>query len=231
MSINILIIDDDKKSVERLINSLRRADKNNIIGECIVDDSVIYEDNIEKYNPMKFGVKFDVLLVDYQLNSQFTGALVAAWIMLQLKIPKLTLTSGTYAGPRDGFEGFILKDELLDKPDIVIDNLISVVNNFNSKKWLEEQHKALVSEYQIQLDNKELQQTNFSDDENLFLLEKILDKFEKVLDEEQEKEIKERIAFCAHKDSYNEIYERQKKKIDELDQTLENLFTELSKYE
>lgn len=65
MSINILIIDDDKKSVERLINSLRRADKSNIIGECIVDDSVIYEDNIEKYNPMKFGVQFDVLLVDY----------------------------------------------------------------------------------------------------------------------------------------------------------------------
>ncbi|ABX40656.1 hypothetical protein [Lachnoclostridium phytofermentans] len=231
MSINILIIDDDKKAVERLINSLRRADTNNIIGECVVDDSVIYEDNIEKYNPMKFGVRFDVLLVDYQLNSQFTGALVAAWIMLQLKIPKLTLTSGIYAGPREGFEGFILKDELLDNPQMIIKKLVSVIDNFNSKKWFEEQHQALVSEYQVQLENKTLLQTNFADDKNLLLLEKILDKFEKVLDEEQEKEIKARMNICSQKESYNEIYESQNKKIDELDQTLEDLFTELSQYE
>lgn len=231
MPINILVIDDDKKVVQRLINNLKRADIHNKIGVCVVDDSVIQEENIELYNPMKFGVDFNVLLVDYQLCSQFTGVLVAAWIMLQIKVPKLTLTTGTYAGPKDCFEGFILKDELLSNPECVIEKLCDVVEQYNSKQWLEEQHKALVGEYQTLLKSCTHGSANYADENNLKLIETLLDKFEKVLDEEQEKEIKKRMAELENKSKYSENIRMQNDKIEVLSQRLENFLQELEKYD
>lgn len=231
MSINILIIDDDKKAVQRLVNNLKRADLENVIGECIVDDSVVTEENLEKYNPLKFNTKFDVLLVDYQLNSQFTGVLVAAWIMLQLKIPKLTLTTGTYSGPKECFDGFIIKDELLNNPEQVIVKLVETVNSFNSKQWLENQHTALVEEYQSLSEDKLNAKINYADEKRLALLENLLDKFEKVLDEEQEKEIKKRIYMIDEHKAFTEKIGRQNEQINALGEQIKQLLLELNQDE
>lgn len=231
MAINILIIDDDKRAVERLVNNLKRADDGNEIGECIVDDSVIAEDNLEKYNPLQFDVKFDVLLVDYQLNSKFTGVLVAAWIMLQFKIPKLTLTTGMYPGPKDCFDGFLIKDELLENPKGVIAKLIQIVNTFNAKQWIENQHRALVEEYQTLVEYKANGKINYSDENMLLLLEKLLDKFEKVIDEEQEKEIKRREIMLEEKSNFSQMIEQQTTEIDVLSARLEEYLGKLEAYD
>lgn len=231
MKINILIIDDNKKEVERLVNNLKRADIDNRIGECVVDDSIINEKNIEKYDPMRFGIQFDILMVDYQLNSEFTGVLVAAWIMLQMKIPKVTLTTGTYAGPKDCFDGFIIKDEFLDHPQSVISDLVEIVETFNSKKWLEKQHEALVVEYQGLIDTRESKKLNYSDEQNLKLIESLLDKFEKVLDDEQEKELKERKILLEEKGPYVDAINNQNAKIENLNLQLDNLLRELKENE
>ena len=50
MSINILVIDDDKRIVTRLMNNLKRADDSQIIGTIEVDDSITQLDTIEKYD-------------------------------------------------------------------------------------------------------------------------------------------------------------------------------------
>lgn len=231
MAINVLIIDDDKRSVQRLVNNLKRHDIHNMIGECIVDDSMIAEEDLEKYNPMKWGIKFDVLLVDYQLSTQYTGVLVAAWIMLQLRIPKLTLTTGTYSGPKDCFDGFLLKDELLDEPQNVIKKLVKVVDEFNAVLWLENQHRVLVDEYQILYQNKSVNGLNGADENRLSALEKLLDKFEKILDFEQEKEIKKRKIILDEQSEYINNITKQNQKISELSTRLDELLLEFKRYE
>ena len=80
MAINILVIDDDRKMAERLMRGLQRADKENILGEIQVDDSVIKLETVENYDISHFETTFDVALIDYQLSSSFTGILVSAWI-------------------------------------------------------------------------------------------------------------------------------------------------------
>ena len=81
MAINILVIDDDRKMAERLMRGLQRADKENILGEIQVDDSVIKLETVENYDISHFETTFDVALIDYQLSSSFTGILVSAWIV------------------------------------------------------------------------------------------------------------------------------------------------------
>lgn len=95
MAINILVIDDDRKMAERLMRGLQRADKENILGEIQVDDSVIKLETVENYDISHFETTFDVALIDYQLSSSFTGILVSAWIALYLQIPRLTLTTAS----------------------------------------------------------------------------------------------------------------------------------------
>ena len=231
MAINILIVDDDKKSVQRLVNNLKRSDVHNMIGECVVDDTMIAEDDLEKYNPMKWGIRFDVLLVDYQLSMQFTGVLVAAWIMLQLKIPKLTLTTGTYSGPKDCFDGYLRKDELLNEPQKIIEKLVKVVDDFNSVQWLEKQHKLLVDEYQALFQEKSVNGLNGADENQLNTLEKLLDKFEKIIDFEQEKEIKKRQLILEEQNGYSNRILALNERISELTDELESRLLELKNYE
>ena len=82
MAINILVIDDDVKTVERIMHTLVRADSNSTIGDIIVDDSIAKEStDIEEYDPENaFQTHFDIVLIDYQLGCSFTGILVSAWI-------------------------------------------------------------------------------------------------------------------------------------------------------
>lgn len=153
MAINILVIDDDRKMAERLMRGLQRADKENVLGEIQVDDSVIKLETVENYDISHFETTFDVALIDYQLSSSFTGILVSAWIALYLQIPRLTLTTASYPGNPAYFNGSILKNEITDSPEVVIQRILECVENYNSELWLAKQHQELVAEYQHMLDD------------------------------------------------------------------------------
>lgn len=188
MAINILIIDDDKRYVSRLVNNLRRADTGNVLGVIEVDDSIIQLDTVEKYDVSKYNTTFDIALIDYQLTSTFTGILVSAWIALYLGIPRITLSTAAYPGDPSYFNGSILKREITDTPTVVIQRIIDCVETYNSDVWLSNQHRQLVEEYQGLL------RTN-GDTVALAQLEELLDRFERILDAQQDAEIKRVLAF------------------------------------
>lgn len=219
--INILVIDDEVQKVERLIKRLKKNDDNNILGECIVDDSILKVVKLENYSPFQYNTRIDAVLIDYQLNQQFTGILVSALMMLQLQVPRITLTSGNYNGPLDYFNGFIRKDEITDHPKIVIERIATCVREFNYEKWLENQYKELVKEYDILLKDDEERGLVFAEKENLRQLEAILDKFDKVLDSEQELKIKEKLNYLNSKEDFAKKENIYLEKMQELNSRLE----------
>ncbi len=230
MAINILIVDDDKPMLESLVKTLTRADKNNVIGTCVVDDSFSENDNIEKYDPTKHGVNFDVVLVDYQLNCSFTGMLAAAWIAIQLKIPKMTLTGGKYCGPESYFDGFIEKDEINDSPEDVIERIERVVRDFNAQKWLEGQHDRLVQEYHELLDEKEKVEDSFYKSNELKALEQILDKFDKIIDEKQSEQIKEHMTLVDNEEEFREQEKKCMERITKRESEIDKYIKKLEEY-
>lgn len=217
MAINILIIDDDKRALTHLISNLKRADVGNALGVIEIDDSIVQLDTVEKYDVSKYDTTFDVALIDYQLTSSFTGILFSAWIALYLKIPRIALTTAAYPGDPNYFNGSILKREITDTPNDVIQRIINCVETYNSDAWLNEQHRLLVEQYQSLL------RTN---DNSLALaqLENLLDSFERILDAQQEAVIKKASAF-------EQYAAEQQKKAQSFDQRFEELYAKLQKYQ
>ena len=218
MAINILVIDDDRKIAERLMRGLQRADKENILGEIKVDDSIIELETVENYDISHFETTFDVALIDYQLISTFTGILVSAWIALHLQIPRLTLTTASYPGNPAYFNGFILKNEITDAPEVVIQRISECVENYNAELWLAKQHQELVAEYQHMLDDDGL-----INQEELKSIELILDRFEKILDAHQEERIKRANLYERAKDEFAKKQQANEEK-------LSKLYEELNRY-
>lgn len=226
-SINILVIDDETTFVNRLMESLKRKDTKDRIGKVVVDSSMLGDKSLEQYDASIHNTKFDIVLIDYQLGCSYTGILVSAWMMLQLQVPRMTLTSGAYPGPRDYFDGYITKDEIIDSPNEVIDRIVSCVETFNYNKWLEKQYDQLVDQYSKMLSDDQDLRLNPCEKENLASLANLLDKFEKIIDEEQEKAIKlkmeyinNQVGFAEKEKVYNqELYEKQK----QLQETLKEL--------
>lgn len=180
--INLLVIDDDKKAVERAMRHLKRHDVNGLLGQCVVDDSIM-NDKIENYCPALHSVRFDAVLIDYQLiGQQFTGILVSAWMTLQLGIPRIALTTATYNGPRNYFDEFIRKDEINDDPGQVIHKIAACIDNFNYSQWLSEQYKELVSQYGELLLKDEQGELIPPEAEILNKLEIVLEKYDRILD-------------------------------------------------
>ena len=203
MAINILVIDDDRKIAERLMRGLQRADKENILGEIKVDDSIIELETVENYDISHFETTFDVALIDYQLSSTFTGILVSAWIALHLQIPRLTLTTASYPGNPAYFNGFILK-------------------NYNAELWLAKQHQELVAEYQHMLDDDGL-----INQEELKSIELILDRFEKILDAHQEERIKRANLYERAKDEFAKKQQANEEKLSKLYEELNRYLEEM----
>lgn len=218
MAINILVIDDDRKMAERLMRGLQRADKENILGEIQVDDSVIKLETVENYDISHFETTFDGALIDYQLSSSFTGILVSAWIALYLQIPRLTLTTASYPGNPAYFNGSILKNEITDSPEVVIQRILECVENYNAELWLAKQHQELVAEYQHMLDDDGL-----TNQEELKSIEHILDRFEKILDAHQEERIKRANLYEQAKDEFAKKQQANEEK-------LSKLYEELNRY-
>jgi hypothetical protein len=215
MAINVLIIDDDKRPVTRLVSNLRRADTGNALGVIEIDDTIVQLDMVEKYDVSKFNTTFDVALIDYQLTSSFTGILISAWIALHLRIPRMALSTAAYPGDPSYFNGAILKKEITDAPMEVIQRIVECVETYNSDEWLNNQHKLLVEQYQCLL------KVNNNTPE-LSQIEELLDRFERILDEKQDSAIKKVLA-------YESAVTDDQGKIQEYDKRFDELYAQLQK--
>lgn len=224
MPINILVIDDDKQIVTRLMNSLKRADDSQVIGAIVVDDSFKELDTIEKYDVSHFETTFDVALIDYQLTCSFTGILVSAWIALYLGIPRMTLTTAAYPGNPDYFNGSILKNELTDTPREALRKIVECVDHYNSELWLNKQHQALVLQYQ-QL----LQEKNHETSPEFSEIQSLLDQFEKILDAKQEAEMKKSIWYEKSTNEFRKREEENEKILLELNEKLNHYLEKMKK--
>lgn len=220
MAINILIIDDDKRPVTRLVSNLKRADVGNALGIIEVDDSIVQLDMVEKYDVSKFNTTFDVALIDYQLTSAFTGILISAWIALHLRIPRMALSTAAYPGDPSYFNGAILKKEITDTPAEVIKRIVECVETYNSDEWLSNQHKLLVDQYQCLL------KANNNAPE-LSQIESLLDRFERILDAQQDAEIKKVLVCEKEAIAGQEKMQEYNKRFDELYAQLQKLRREI----
>lgn len=225
--INLLVIDDDKSAVERAMRHLKRHDTGNVLGECIVDDSIMGK-KLEDYCPSTQPVEFDAVLIDYQLiGQQFTGVLVSAWMTLQLGIPRIALTTATYNGPKNYFDGFIRKDEIHDNPEQIIQRIKTYIENFNYSKWLNTQYAELVSEYSKLLLKAEASCLVPPEVEQLKVLEDILDKYDKILDTKQDERVKEKMEYLKTKEAFQAQELEHERKMQTLQGQLEQLLSSL----
>ena len=227
--INLLIVDDDKVAVDRAINHLKRHDTGKILGECVVDDSFLALEKVEDYHPSTYGIEFHAVLIDYQLNKEFTGTLISAWLMLQLRIPRLTLTTATYSGPHNYFDEFIRKDEITDSPTDVINKIQHCIETFNYSNWLDNQYRTLSEEYKQLLLQSEKNILGPADLSKLASLENVLDKFEKILDTQQEEKIKEKLAYLEQKETFAEVEQEHEQKMQMMRERLNVLLSDLGK--
>lgn len=222
MAINILVIDDDVRSVNYMMKNLKRADGSGVLGTIIVDDKVTKLETLEKFDISGYNTSFDVALIDYQLTCSFTGILVSAWIALDLKIPRLTLTTAAYPGNPDYFNGSILKNEITDSPCDVIQRITSCVENYNAEMWLDKQHQALVSQYQELLKEEGAEsQPEFSE------IQALLDCFEKILDVQQEEKIRGIFMYENSTSDFVKRQEENEKKLAELGRKLNQYLGEI----
>lgn len=227
--INILVIDDEKDSIENLMRMLKRKDKQNKIGQIVVDNSMLIDiKSLEGYNISNYGIDFHAILIDYQLGCGFSGALVSAWMLAQkIKAPRITLTGAQYPGPKEYFDENILKDEITSDAQDVIDRIVACVESFNYDKWLVEQYDHLVKEYtQLLKDEQNGRLTNY-EKVNLKSLEQLLDKFENIIDNKQNETIKLKYKVLEEKSSFMDknvkYLSELEKKEDELNQLIKDL--------
>lgn len=225
--INILVIDDQAEEAQDLLNYLKRNDKHKQIGVCLVDNKLINCKSLEDYDVHQYGIPFDAVLIDYQLNREFSGILVAAWMMLQLRVPRITLTSASYPGPSSYFNSFIRKDEIADHPQEVIERIVDCVKSFNYDEWLSQQYQELANQYGALVREEEKKELLPAEKAKLDQLNMILDKYDKLLDAAQEKQIKEKEEYISTIDPFREKEQTYTKKMDELMVELEKQFSAL----
>jgi hypothetical protein len=224
MAINILVIDDDARGVRYMMDNLIHADVAGIIGSIVVDDGVTKVETLEKFDVGKYGTKFNVALIDYQLTCSFTGILVSAWISLYLKIPRLTLSTAAYPGDPDYFNGQILKNEITDDPNSVIQRIKECVEGYDAEVWLNWQHRDLVLQYQ-----KMLEEVDPDSKPEFTAIQKLLDHFEKILDTRQEERIKCSLIYEQSTSEYVKMREKNEKQMLELNEKLNHYLEEMKK--
>lgn len=224
MAINILVIDDDKRSVDYMMKSLKRADAVGVLGTIVVDDEVTRLNTLEKFDVAKYDTKFDVALIDYQLTCTFTGILVSAWIALYLKIPRLTLTTAAYPGNPDYFNGSILKNEITDSPTDVIQRIVKCVDSYNAELWLDKQHQALVLQY-----HELLKEDGAETSPEFSEVQTLLDRFEKILDAQQEEKIRAILMYEERTSDFVEFQKENEQKLAELGEKLKHYLGEIKK--
>lgn len=223
---NILVIDDEVTIVDRLMQQLKRNDNEGVIGEYRIENELPQE-NLELYDIDKYDISFDVILIDYNLNCKYSGILMSAWMMLQMRVPRLTLTGGVYSGPKNYFDGFIEKNEISDNPCAVIARISDCVNHFDYLKWLKLQYEELAQQYMALLSDDEIKGLIPPDKAQLEQLNQILNKFEKIIDAEQEEKIKEKQKYIELSKEFRDKETEYSDKMADLEEQLGTMIRSL----
>lgn len=219
--LNLLIIDDEKKSMETYVKLLKREDKDDIIQNIIIDDEFpqSYE-QLTDYNFTKFEMDFDAILIDYQLNVEYSGVWISAWLNLhKINAPRIALTGANYPGNKEFFDEYIVKREITDNPKEVIWKIRNSIENHNHEEWLKKRYLEIVGIYSQRCDS--LVGDARKEDNSLKMLQKMLNDFEAIIDSKQNELIKTRLGEIS-------LLNSNFSEIDEIDQDIQSKVTEIS---
>ena len=209
--INVLIIDEDPEDVKSIIETLKRFDYNKRLGK--IDYDLCNVENIEEYDFNGYG-GCHIALIDYTLNKKwFTGNSVSAWVMMRLKIPRMSLTSVEQSNKKY-YDGCILKENVYEEKTIgVINEIVSCVDSFNYDRAIDAIYKNLVNIYS---DYNDGSKTNKNDEKKILELSNILDGLEAIMSDKKD-DFSKTIELRAEYDkSMKEIEE----KIAKLEETI-----------
>lgn len=215
--INILVFDDETKLTERAVKKLKRVapqtfDK--IYVTCLKNEINVLEnlsfDNIEGLNFIP-----DVILIDKEIQCQFTGILISSCLLnLNTKIPRISLTGAELdENDKRKFDESITKTELSNSPLSVAKKIENVVLYLDKKNWIYSQYEYILNEYNLATERGET--------DKIGIIDNILNKLESLIEKEMEVKIE---ATRKMMSKYDEEY----KKIEDLDNKIVELLEKLN---
>jgi|GEM_PF-1510118 len=191
--INLLVIDDENIQVRRQIGELRSHDTNEVLGEINIYST--FPDDIETLDLSNY-VKtegqevVDAVLIDYDLNSKYSGTLISAWLAMRNQyIPRIAFTTRNYSGEASDFDGYILKNDIVDDPKSVILQIVEIVEKSNVEGWIDKKYLELIDNFSSLCEKRLREKLTETEEVTLQLLSKALDSMDKQLDKQLEKTI------------------------------------------
>lgn len=172
MPINILVFDDSYSQTNRLLKRLKDNSNGYIDNFCIIDNFDIGK--LEQFTFDSLPYEIDVVMIDYQLNCEFSGVTLSALMMNQkYRVPRISLSSAKVIDSNFKFEASLLKNNISKDPIEVINIIKTTIEEFKKNDWLENEYKKVYEEFlsikSIEPDSKYLKE-----------LEALLDKLENV---------------------------------------------------
>lgn len=230
--INLLVIDDEAVEVKRQMDELKASDSEDILGEIIFLNS--FPDDIETLNfssYINFEVtgNIDAVLIDYDLNSNYSGTLISAWLFLRNQyIPRIAFTTRNYIGHRDDFDGYIMKSDILDNPTKVLQEIIKIIDMSSVDGWLDKKYIELIDQYSILCKKKLQTRLSQEEEQSLEFLKIALNSMDKHMDASLEKTIDIKFKMA---NKQNEKLEYLKSSISEIDDQINIILSTLDKNE
>lgn len=230
--INLLVIDDEKNEVERQIEELLYYDNGKTIGKVVYLND--FPSSVEKFDinsilDINLNDDIDVVLIDYELKTDYTGTLLSAWLMLKNRnIPRIAFTARKYEGAIHDFDGFIEKKDIAYNPERALKEILDSIERCKIDKWLDNKYTEFLNIYANLCDKKFSKALSGEELQTLEIIKSILDSLDKQLDAEIEKNIdlKFKMAEKRHErlDDLNE-------KLDEYDNQINSILKELKNLE
>ncbi len=230
--INLLVIDDEAAEVIRQLKELKEHDEKSILGEIKFYNSFpadIETLSINEFITTENGESVDAILIDYDLNAEYTGTLLSAWLALKNRnIPRIAFTTRNYSGSIDDFDGYIIKNDIIDQPENVLLQLVDIIEKSNMEDWLTRKYIDLINQYSLLCEKKLRIKLSHEEEVTINYLMAALDSLDKQLDKQLEKviDIKFRMA-----DKQNDRLEFLKRNISEIDERLYKTLEMLEKCE
>lgn len=230
--INLLVIDDENVQVNRQMDELRSHDTSGILGEIKIFST--FPDDIEKldlshYVMTKEEEVVDAVLIDYDLNSKYSGTLISAWLALRNQyIPRIAFTTRNYTGEANDFDGYVLKNDIVDNPKSVISGIVEIVEKSNVEGWVDKKYLELIDNFSVLCEKRLREKLTHTEELTLDLLTRALDSMDKQFDRQIEKSID--LKFRMADKQYHRI-EFLKSSISEIDDQINEILTKIEKSE